>query len=89
MRLTGVESGIEIDYCGYSRKRLAWGLPRQLLPGLLNALHNLQGRSPSKEQLTQKRPARSRSTSRSTHRRQDQYAYHLGASTLLVSDWMV
>ena len=56
----------------------AWGLPRQSLVGLLNALHNLQGRSPSKEQLAEEACKVEIDILGAPIGRQDQYAASFG-----------
>ena len=54
MRLTGVESGIEITtIADIPGRGTGLGSSSTVTVGLLNALHNLQGRSPSKEQLAE------------------------------------
>lgn len=79
MRLTGVESGIEITtIADIPGRGTGLGSSSTVTVGLLNALHNLQGRSPSKEQLAEEACRVEIDILGAPIGRQDQYAASFG-----------
>mgnify|MGYP002830781589 FL=1 len=79
MRLTGVESGIEITtIADIPGRGTGLGSSSTVTVGLLNALHNLQGRSPSKEQLAEEACKVEIDILGAPIGRQDQYAASFG-----------
>ena len=79
MRLTGVESGVEITtIADIPGKGTGLGSSSSVTVGLLNAMHNLQGRRPSKDQLAEEACRIEIDILGAPIGRQDQYAASFG-----------
>ena len=79
MRLTGIESGVEITtIADIPRRGTGLGSSSSITVGLLNAMHSFQGRKPSKEQLAEEACKIEIEIMGAPIGRQDQYAASFG-----------